>query len=186
MQKKIQFVLALIICIAANNVACSQQPGKPNNSNAKNEQTDMETETNKQVIRNLYENILNKKRLDLLNTAIDDNYIGVRDEKGAEGFKQIITPLIASFPDIQWKIEELLSEGSKVVVRWKWTGTFKNAFMGYQPNQKQFTNEAIVIYEMSNKKAIRAWMQSDRLGFWLQAGVISADMLPGGAPRKTN
>ena len=186
MQKNIQLVLAFIVCVWTTNIACSQGAGKPNNSKAQNEQTDMETETNKQVIRNLYENILNKKRLDLLNTVIDDSYIGVRGEKGAEGFKQTIGPLIESFPDIQWKIEELLSEGNKVVVRWKWTGTFKNAFRGFEPNQKQFASEAIVIYKMSGNKAVEAWMQSDQLGFLMQAGVISRDVLSGGAGRKTN
>ena len=177
MQKIIKLVLAFIIFLLSGKLTCSQEVNKNN--------IDMET-TNKQVIRNLYEVILNQKKLDLLNAVIDDNYSGVRGEKGAEGFRQTIGPLIAAFPDIQWKIEDLFAEGNKVIVRWKWTGTFKNAFRDFQPNQKQFTSEAIVIYEMANKKAMKAWMQSDQLGFLVQAGVVSPAVLAGGAGKKTN
>jgi len=139
--------------------------------------------TNKQIISNLYENVMNQRHLELLNNVIDSSYRGIRGEKGAEGFKQTVGPLIEAFPDIQWYIEDLIADGNKVVVRWRWTGTFQNAFRGIAANQKQFVNEAITIYEIANNKAVKAWMQSDQLGFLIQAGIIPQSLISGG-PQK--
>lgn len=159
--------------------------GKETN-NLKTNTAKMETQKltdNKQLIRNLYENILNQRHLELLNSVIDDKYVGARGEKGPDGLKQTVGPLIAAFPDIQWQVEELLAEGNKVVVRWKWTGTFQNSFRGVAPNQKKMTNEAIAVYEFENDKVVRSWIQSDQLGFLVQADVIPTSLIPG-APKK--
>ncbi len=150
----------------------------------------METKTatpqeNKQVIRTLYEKILNQRHLEELSTVIDDSYTGVRGQKGAEGFKATVTGLITAFPDIQWHIEDLIAEDDKVTVRWKWTGTFQHPFRGIAPTQKTITNEAMVVYQLRKGKAIAAWIQSDQLGFLIEAGVISPSVIPGGTGQPT-
>jgi predicted ester cyclase len=178
----IYFAAAFTFTVMLNNPSYSQET-KPYASKKNTETMAKETVMNKEIIRNLYENIMNGRHLDQLGAAIDENYTGIRGDKGPEGFKQVIEPLIAAFPDIQWHIEDLLADDNKVIVRWKWNGTFKNPFRGISPNQKQFTNEAIVIYELANGKALKAWIQSDQLGFLTQAEVISPSILPG-APKK--
>jgi steroid delta-isomerase-like uncharacterized protein len=132
---------------------------------------------NKESIRNLYENILNNRHLEMLNELISENYVGVRGEKGAEGFRQTVGSLISGFPDIKWAIEDLLAEDDKVIVRWTWTGTHQNAFRGFPQTNRKLTNSAIVIYQFENNRIKAAWLQSDQLGFLTQIGVISPGML---------
>ena len=133
-------------------------------------------ESNKAVIRKLYEEILNYKKLELLPSVVSEAYVGPSGERGAAGITATIQGLLVAFPDIQWTIQELIAEGSKVVVRWSWKGNHTGTFRGIAPTQKLFTNEAIAIYELSDGKIVKAWLQSDRLGFVQQMGLVDPEL----------
>lgn len=137
---------------------------------------------NKEAIRKLYEDILNPRQLHLLNGMIADEYTGVRGEKGLAGFSETVGSLIASFPDIQWRVEDLVAEEEKVVVRWSWKGTHKNQFRGMAASNAQVSDNAIAIYQFKDEKIIQAWIQSDRLGFLTQIGIIPPQLLPSPQP----
>jgi steroid delta-isomerase-like uncharacterized protein len=134
-------------------------------------------EKNKAAIRNLYEGILNKGKMELLNQIISEDYTGIRGEKGAAGFSETVDSIRTAFPDIKWTVEDLIAEGDKVVVRWSWTGTNTSSFRGFPPSQKQVADIAIAIYQFSGDKIIKAWIQSDRLGFLQQIGIIPQDLI---------
>ena len=142
-------------------------------------QPNMETNQNKETVRRLYEECLNKKNYDLLETILDKDYVGPSGEKGIAGFEETLKPLIQAFPNIHWTIEDVVAEDDKVVIRWSWQGTNTGAFRNIPASGKIVTNNAINIYELKNGKIVKAWMQSDRLGFLLQLGVISSDVVPG-------
>lgn len=130
-------------------------------------------EQNKATVRKLYEDILNTGKLELANQIIAEEYTGVRGEKGATGFAETIHSVRLAFPDIKWTVEDLIAEDDKVVIRWSWKGTNLGSFGGFQASNKMVTYHAITIYELNGGKIIKAWMQSDRLGFLEQIGVIS-------------
>lgn len=132
---------------------------------------------NKATVRKLYEDILNTGKLEILDQIISEEYTGVRGEKGSKGFAETVNSIRAGFPDIKWQIEDLMAEGNKVIVRWTWKGINTGSFRGFPASNKQVTDNAIAIYEFLDKKVIKAWIQSDRLGFLQQIGVISADAI---------
>ena len=43
--------------------------------------------------------------------------------KGFEGYMGVLAMMRGAMPDIQWKIEETISEGDKILVRYTMTGT---------------------------------------------------------------
>lgn len=131
---------------------------------------------NKKIIRNLYEQILNTGKLEQLNQVIAEEYVGVRGEKGAAGFAETVAGIRAAFPDIKWTVEELLADGDKVTVRWSWKGTHTGPFRGFPASKKQVTDHAIAIYQLKEGRVTHAWIESDRLGFLQQIGVISPDL----------
>lgn len=143
----------------------------------------MNTDTNKQVVRELY-TLINNRQLDALDRVADSSYEGPTGEKGAAGLKGTVAPLIAAFPDIQWTVDDLIAEGDRVVIRWSWVGTSRHAFRGVPPNGKTVTNQAIAIYQLKDGKITRAWLQADRVGFLQQIGVVPHDLFPNAtAPR---
>ena len=134
-------------------------------------------EKNKEIVRRLYEECLNKRNFELLNVFIANDYAGSKDESGPAGFAGNVQSIIKAFPDIQWKVEYLIAEDNKVVVRWSWQGTHTDTFRGFFPaTQKQVTDHAIAIYEFDNYKIVKASIQTDRLGFLQQLGIIPQDL----------
>ena len=134
-------------------------------------------DSNKAIARKLFEEILNTRKLELLDQVVADEFTGPHGLKGTAGFAATVRPVIEAFPDVKWTIEDLIAEGDKVVVKWSWKGTNKNSFDGFPANNKEVAHHAIHIFQFSGCKITNAWMQSDRLGFYQQIGVISQDAI---------
>lgn len=132
--------------------------------------------SNKEVVRQLFELVLNKGNMGLLPDYIAGDYEGLQGKKGVAGFEEVITPLIKAFPDIQWKVEELIGEGDKVVVRWSWKGTHTGQFRNFTPTGKSITNSAIAIYRLKDGKINNVALQTDQLGFLQQLEVLPLDV----------
>jgi steroid delta-isomerase-like uncharacterized protein len=141
-------------------------------------------DSNKAIIRKLYEEILNKGKLELLNQIVADEFIGPHGMKGPAGFASTVKPVILAFPDIKWNVEDIFAEGDEVVVRWSWVGTNKGSFDGFPATDKEVTHHAIQIFQLNGGKITQAWMQSDRLGFYQQIGIISQDATKSPAKNK--
>src|SRR5438105_7254992 len=104
------------------------------------------TEKNKEVIRQVYEQCLNTRNFSLLPQLVSDSFVGLQNVKGPAGFEGPVAPLIKAFPDMQWKIEELLAEDNKVVVKWKWQGTHTGHFQNLATVGQAVTNEGMAIF----------------------------------------
>jgi steroid delta-isomerase-like uncharacterized protein len=151
--------------------------------NSQSKEQHMSTEVNnKETVRHMYEDILNTGRLELLNEVISDRYTGTAGEKGPEGAAKSVGAVLKAFPDVKWKIEEILADGDKVAVRWTWDGTHTGDFQGYPITGNKVRNNAFVIYQLADGKIINAHMLTDRLGFLQQIGVASKEL--GIPPRK--
>jgi steroid delta-isomerase-like uncharacterized protein len=133
-------------------------------------------ETNKQLVRRLYEECLNPGKMELIAQFVADDYVSPRGEKGPSGFANPNILLRQGFPDIQYTLEDLIAEGDRVAVRWKWQGTHKGPFGGFQASQKQLTNEGMAIFQIKDYKIVRVWLQTDRLGFLQEIGAVPKDL----------
>ena len=93
---------------------------------------------------------------------------------GIEGSKQFIGMYLTAFPDLQFKIEDMIVEGDRVVARLTTSGTHKGAFMGIPPTGKQTSVTAIDINRMAGGKSVEHWLEMDTMGLLQQLGVIPA------------
>ena len=135
-----------------------------------------EIERNKKVIQNLYEQSMNNRNMELLQDYISDEYTNIRGQKGAAAFQGSVTGLINAFPDIHWKIEELIGDSDRVVVRWKWQGTHAGPFQQFMPTGKSVSNDGVGIFKLKDGKVIDIWIETDRLGFLQQVEALSTDV----------
>jgi steroid delta-isomerase-like uncharacterized protein len=136
-------------------------------------------DTNKQIIRTFYQDCLNRGQLDLLGDLVAPDFLNPNGEKGASAFRRNIEELRSAFPDIQFKIEDLIADGDRVAVRSSWLGTHKGTFRGMAASGKQVTDTGITIYRFEGGRLAQAWLQTDRLGVLQQIGRIPADLGPG-------
>lgn len=137
--------------------------------------------SNKEIARKLYEDCLNTGKLELLKDLIDDNYVDFKGDKGPAAFAETAKGLRTGFPDIHWTIDDLIAEGDKVVVRSTWHGTHDGTFRNFAPTGKKITDHGISIYQIRGNKITQSWLETDRLGFLQQLGVIPVNI---GAPVK--
>jgi len=114
--------------------------------------------------------------MELHKNLISDEYTGPRGLRGVAGFDEPILGLIKSFPDIQWKIEELLGEGNKVVVTWKIEGTHTGEFQHIAATGNKVSSGGMAIYEFKEGKIINVKVQTDRLDFLQQLNVLPRDI----------
>ena len=82
----------------------------------------------------------------------------------------IIGMMRGGFPDVQWTLEELISEGDKVAARFTMRGTHQGQFMGVPPTGKQVTIQALNIYHLTHGQIIKEYAQPDVLGLLAQIG----------------
>lgn len=139
-----------------------------------------EESRNREIIRHLYEHILNNRQFDLMESVIAPEYAGIGnlEEKGPLNFLHTVQAVINAFPDIQWKILDMTADGDKVTLRWTWTATNTQPFRGIPASNRAVTDNAIVIYQLRDGQVIHAWIQGDRLGVLMQMGLIPPDLVP--------
>lgn len=87
-------------------------------------------------------------------------------------FKQLMTMFRAAFPDAALKIEEVIGEGDKVVIRWNFSGTHSGNLMKIPPTGKKVAWTGITIYTIINGKVTAEKGEEDFLGFLRQIGIV--------------
>lgn len=132
----------------------------------------MSQEQNKNRVRRIYEQCLNAGKLELLDDLVAPEFVGVQGERGPDGFENTLAGLRTAYPDIHFTIEDMIAEGDRVAIRWRWAGTQTGPQRGFPPSGAAVTDTGIAIYELRDGKIIRAWLETDRLGVLQQIGVV--------------
>ena len=123
-------------------------------------------DANRDVVKKYHEvwsngqvNELNK----ILATDFVCHFIDGIEWKGIEGANSSITSHRKSFPDWNEEIVDMISEGDKVVTRFKSTGTQLGAFNGLNPTGKKVTIYETAIYRIESGKIAEQWGFPDAL-----------------------
>lgn len=86
--------------------------------------------------------------------------------------KQFIVGLCRAFPDLHFKIEDIVAEGDKVAYRLTVSGTHKGQFQGIPPTDKEVSFTSTGISNVVNGKAAEDWIEADIMGLMQQLGAI--------------
>jgi steroid delta-isomerase-like uncharacterized protein len=92
--------------------------------------------------------------------------------KGVGGYLDMLGMMRAAFPDIQWSVEQIISEGDKVVLRSKTRGTQAGPFMGFPPSGKKFEIVGMNLFTFSEGKIIEEQGLPDLFGILVQIGAV--------------
>jgi len=123
---------------------------------AKNPRTGMAHEEMKQFIRNHFEEFVNKQNLAIADVNFAPSFVDHGADvppgtpPGPAGAKQYVGGAYKKFPDIRVRIEDMIAEDDKVVVRNHWTGTDSKS-----GQRIQFSG--IVIWRIENRKIVERW-----------------------------
>lgn len=100
---------------------------------------------------------------------------------GQEGYKMVWNDIYATFPDFTFKIDEIIAEGDKVVVRSKVSGTHLGTgelplnggmLVGVEPTGKSFEVQHIHWYKLRDGKIVDHYACRDDLEMMQQLGLL--------------
>lgn len=132
------------------------------------------TQDLKTISRRFWEDGANQRRWDVLDEIIANDYVGhgAEDSRGREALKAVLMSYAAAFPDIHYTIEDLMSEGDRIICRWTARGTHKGPLLDIPPTGKPMTVTGISIDRVVDGKVVEGWTEFDMLGMLQQLGVL--------------
>ena len=142
----------------------------------------MSAETNKQLVRRFYDQVLNGRRME----AIDELAVAGYDEhdplpgqrEGRDGLKDRVSMLVEGLAPT-FTVEDVVAEGDRVVVRWTNSARHVGDFLGIPPTGRSCAIAGIDIYRLENERLAEHWHVIDQLAMLQQLGLLPA---PDSAP----
>lgn len=93
---------------------------------------------------------------------------------GLEANKAFNESLFRGFPDIHHTMEDVISEGDKVVYRTTIQGTHTGEFLGTPPTGKLVKVNDFTLLQIFNDKIVEWWYECNLLEVMQQLGLVSA------------
>jgi predicted ester cyclase len=93
--------------------------------------------------------------------------------KGISIFKQVISAALSIFTDSEMRVDDVIAEGNKVVLRWSFSATHNGEFPpGVQRTGKRVTWTGINIYQIEGGKIVEMWAEENLIALFRQIGLI--------------
>jgi steroid delta-isomerase-like uncharacterized protein len=126
----------------------------------------------------LFYETFNENNPALLDQIIAPDWVHIppntpNEEPGREGFKKQVPGFATIFKDGHIKIEDIIQEGNKVVVRSTYTGTQAGPFMGFESKGRPFTIMTIDVHEFNDQGLVQTtWHLEDWMRGLFQMGAF--------------
>jgi steroid delta-isomerase-like uncharacterized protein len=139
----------------------------------------MTTEENKKLILDHYEAFVHQQDADAIRKQLAEDFhdheMPAGTPPGAEAAIEYGAMLHKAFPDLRVKIEDIVAEGDRVVVRARWIGTHRGVFplMPVPVSNRAFAFSGMVFWRIRDGKIVERWATIDRLGLQQQLSAKS-------------
>jgi steroid delta-isomerase-like uncharacterized protein len=142
----------------------------------------------KQLINRFVHELWNERRLDVADSIFAKDCVthqlrsGVPSDagpRGPEAIKEHVACWIASFPDLRFSIEQMVSEGDRVMTQMLMEGTHQGAWLGIPASGKKMQIRMFTVHRVVQSKIVEDWVVVESLGLFQQLGVVpdTSDLL---------
>ncbi len=138
-----------------------------------------ELEKNKAVVQRYVDEIQNAHSLDTIESIFDEDFTDHMASSGGlflggmDGLKRGYATFLNAFPDLHVTVEDMISEGDKVVAYKTIEGTHRGTHLGIPPTGKRVQYQIISIYRIKNGKIAEYWGLQDEMSLKRQLGAIA-------------
>src|SRR5260370_8208165 len=126
----------------------------------------MSTEENKALIRRVFEEAINQGNTELVDILFSPDFIDHSTSgqvPGPQGVKAYFAEVRTGFPYLRVRIDDIVAEGDRVVVRTTWQGTQRGVYEGHAPSGRRVTRTMIQIFRVADGKIGQEWNQGRAL-----------------------
>jgi steroid delta-isomerase-like uncharacterized protein len=142
----------------------------------------------KQLINRFVQELWNERRLEVADAIFANDCVthqlrsGAPAEavpRGPQAIKEHVTNWVASFPDLHFSVEQMLSEGDRVAMQLLMEGTHQGTWLGIPPSGKRIQIRMFAVHRIVQDKIVEDWVLVESLGVLQQLGVVpnTADLL---------
>lgn len=129
----------------------------------------MTTEANnKELVIQLFEEVVDRENFDLADQILAPGFASYFPSSAPpmsrEDVKGFIKAIHASFPDMHHQVDEVITAGDRVIVRYTARGTHLGLYRGLQPTGKRVTVTNISIYRIQDGRVIEEYAEGDFAG----------------------
>lgn len=129
--------------------------------------------------RRLYE-LIDAGDIDGFGELLADDFVEHEELPGVapskDGVKTFFRGQIAAFPDLRMTVEDLITDGAKVVARVRYTGTQHGEFNGLPPSGRAVDIQLVDIFAFADDGRVSEhWGVLDALTMMQQLGVVPPD-----------
>ncbi|HEV2092692.1 MAG TPA: ester cyclase [Rubrobacter sp.] len=142
---------------------------------------------NKVLMRRFYEELWSRGNLEAIPELVAEDFVDhqapVGQPSGRGGLAGLAVMWRTGFPDMQETVEDLISEGDKVMGRFLMRGTHGGELMGVAPTGRSVTMGGIDVVRIADGKISEFWYAEQMLELMQQLGaapVLAADRTEGG------
>jgi predicted ester cyclase len=130
----------------------------------------------KTLARECIEELFNRGHTEYLQDLSELSFIGhdpvSTKSVSLDDEKKIALSFRAGFPDLRCSVNDVVSEGSRVVCRWRMTGTHQGSFLGFAPTGRRVAFDGISEMRFHESRLAEQWTLYDCLGLLHQLGVL--------------
>jgi steroid delta-isomerase-like uncharacterized protein len=112
------------------------------------------------LARRWFEDNWNRRREAVVDELLAPAAIGHMeggDVHGPEGFKAVRAALLGAFPDLRLVVEDTITEGSQVAVRWSVTATHRGDHLGFAASQRPASFRGITWMKFADGRIVEGW-----------------------------
>lgn len=130
-----------------------------------------------------FEEVWNRKSEDAIEEmcAEDVTAHGLTDAngntiRGIETYKNLFRAFISAYPNLHITVEDTISEGDKIAVRCRVSGTHAGAGLGIAPTQQPVEFTGMTIVQIKDGKIVEAWNEFDFMKMYSQVGALTLNL----------
>lgn len=131
---------------------------------------------NKTILSNYIEQVWVKRNLAAIDDYIAPDYVqhSRSTPPGRDGVRHFFAMLNSAFSDLNYQVEDMIAEGSKVCWQWVLRGRHTGVFQGVPATGKSVVITGMSIVRLAEGRLAEHWGEQDLLGLMQQLGATPA------------
>ena len=139
----------------------------------------MQPADNKQIAQRFMDECWSRGNLNAVSELLTENCryhdpVFPSLSSGTENIKNHIQSCRSGFPDLMFRMDDIIAERDEVVIHWTATGTHTGQFLGMSPTNKKATVTGTSINRIEGSKIAEVWANWNLMSLMEQLGIAMA------------